>query len=205
MKRFNIIALLLLALATLTAAAAEPSAADILASLHSKMSAAPSLKADFTINSSAEPVVGTAYMNKSRFKVDTPQLAVWYDGHTQWTFVKSSSEVNITEPEAEELASVNPFAVVGNYQSHYTARRLPDDRSARRVELKPKAAGTGIDAIVLAVSKTTGWPTSIRIVFDDNRQINLSVNQISTVKEMTPAEFTYNPQLFPAAEIIDLR
>lgn len=208
MKKIFCLGLLLLSLMTVTTidmSAATKSAADILSALQSKMSSAPSLKADFTISSGSSPVAGTALLSGNRFKLDTPHLVVWYNGQTQWTMLKSSSEVNITEPTADELAVSNPFAVISNYDKHYSTRRLPDEDGNYRLELKPINASTGIDAIILTINKSTDMPTAVRIILSDNRQVVLTVNSIAKGASKSKADFNYNPQLYPAAEIIDLR
>ena len=48
------------------------------------------------------------------------QASVWFDGKTQWTYVKGNDEVNVSNPTESELASINPYHFIYMYQNGYT-------------------------------------------------------------------------------------
>ena len=93
------------------ACAASHDAAAILARMKAKINASPSLEAVFTINGGEGPVEGNAVIAGSKYTMQTPQLKVWFDGRTQWTYLLNTGEVSITEPDASEQMASNPFAI----------------------------------------------------------------------------------------------
>lgn len=107
MKRIS--AIVTFCLIGIAAFAAVNAAETLLSKVKAKFSASPSIEATFTINGGDGPVQGSATMAADRYFMTTPVLTVWYDGRTQWTFLKSSGEVSITEPTVEELMASNPF------------------------------------------------------------------------------------------------
>ena len=46
-------------------------------------------------------------------------MKTWFDGHTQWSYVASADEVNVSEPTQEELQTLNPYAWLSLYKQGY--------------------------------------------------------------------------------------
>ena len=118
------IALLIAVFALGLSAYAEESASTIMQRCADKFKATPALTARFAIANTAKPVSGTFTMSRSRFRLSTPPMSIWYDGKTQWTYIADNKEVNISEPTREELMESNPFEVItqaqecGGHQRH---------------------------------------------------------------------------------------
>lgn len=203
MKRISTLCLTLLT--AIIAFAATPTAESILGSMRKSMLAKPAVEAKFTINGGQGPVQGTICIEGAKFAMATPQLKVWYDGKTQWTYLASTGEVSITEPTADELAASNPFAILSGYETRYKARKLTDSNGRRRVELQPRAKDTGFEKIIVIADTAGKWPQAINIYFDDGRQISLVIDHITGAARQPDRIFRYDPKLQPASEIIDLR
>lgn len=197
-------ALLLAALLTAVAAMAQ-SAAELMRGVSAKLSQAPSVEVQFTINGTDGPMEGSAVLSGAYFTLTTPVLRVWFDGHTQWTMLSSTQEVSITEPTADEVMESNPFAILRDYASRYSVRRLPDVAGRKRVELKPlQTTDTEIERAVIIIG-ADGWPVGAEVHFEGNRMLGAAVDHISAGAAKPQSAFRYNPALYPAAEIIDLR
>ena len=55
------------------------------------------------------------------FKITTDEMITWYNGHTQWSMMPGSGEVNMTVPTEEEKQAVNPYAFIQLYKHGYKA------------------------------------------------------------------------------------
>lgn len=180
---------------------AATTASDILDAMRTKFASAKAVEVKFTMGE----VQGEATLSGASFMFRTPQMSVWYDGQTQWAYLQSSGEVNITEPTPDEVSASNPFAILNSYHKSYKARRLADSGGCYQVELTPLSRGSIIARIVVSCSIKTKWPASISITFDDSRRIDLKVDSIKAVPAVPVSVFRYDAKRFPASEIIDLR
>lgn len=203
MKRLFIIALSVMLAATLYAA--SPTASSILSGIRKSMLAKPAMEAKFTINGGQGPVQGSITMSGAQFTMTTPQLKVWYDGRTQWTYLASTGEVSITEPTAEELAASNPFVILSSVDRSYDARRLSDVNGCHRVQLTPKDKNSDMQKIVIVTDNTGKQPRAVTVTFSDGRQITLVIDHITGIAKPSERVFRYDEKLQPASEIIDLR
>ena len=64
--------------------------------------------ANFSISGKYGASSGTISIKGNKFNARTPQAIIWYDGKTQWTYMKNSQEVNISTPTEAQQQSMNP-------------------------------------------------------------------------------------------------
>ena len=198
------LSILFLSLAAVMACAVE-SADAILRNAADKLAAAGSVEVRFTVNGGEGPIAGTATIEGARFVFDTPVIEVWFDGTTQWTLLKGSDEVSITEPTSDELMESNPFAILTNYSGTYRARRLPDINGHRRVQLTPhRASDTDITGAVIHIG-ADGWPAAAEVNFNGNRSISATVQSVTAGSSHPVAFYRFNPAAHPGTSTIDLR
>ncbi len=198
------ISVIILFLSSLSVFGAE-SAASLLDKVRAKFSSSPSVEALFTVKGADKPLQGSAVMAGSSYALTTPQLLVWFDGKTQWAYMKTSREVNVSEPDADEIMEANPFAILTSHSSYYSPLRLQDKGGLWRVRLTPRDKNSQINEIVISINPSTSWPENVSISFSDDRKIDLHIDKISVGKAVKPSAFRYDPSLYPASEIIDLR
>ncbi|MCM1021867.1 MAG: hypothetical protein NC343_06315 [Muribaculum sp.] len=143
-----------------------------------------------------------------KFKINSRQLAVWYDGRTQWTYLAQNKEVSITEPSPEELAEINPLLILGTLQSHYNARYLSNKGDYPIIELTPKAGAESVLPIcklIIKYKKNDYSPVSLRVEFDAGNTLDVNINSITRGINYPHSTFVFNKEQFPSAEIVDLR
>lgn len=197
--------LLLIFLALLPGIAEADSDTPFLDKAVDKIKNSPSLTADFTVSSGGNTANGTITMSKSRFALVSPQGSIWYDGKTLWNHLHSSNEVNISEPTPDELQEINPFAFLNSVKANFNCRTLKSNQPGTTViEMKAKKNGSSISKAVVTFNTSTLLPSKINLTIDGRNAV-VNVKSIKTGKTIPSSSFRFNPDLFPTAEIIDLR
>ena len=62
---------------------------------------------------------GTISVKGVKFVATTPQTTVWFNGTTQWSYMKSTDEVNVSTPTEAQRLSMNPYALMTLYRQGY--------------------------------------------------------------------------------------
>ena len=115
-----------------------------------------------------------------KFYAHTAQAIVWYDGKTQWTYMKKTNEVNISTPTSAQQISMNPYTFINMYRSGYNLTMktiLINKNSYQPVQIK--------------MHQKDGWMT-----------INITNFKTKSIPNST---FIFRAKDYPTAEIIDLR
>lgn len=170
------------------------------------------LSAHFTLtlsNALNEPVdkqTGTIKLAGNKFYWKTPAMTVWYNGQLQWAYVASTQEVNLTEPTAAEVASINPYILINTYKQNFTVKALKSKNSQLRVaELTPKKKGTNIDRVVITVNASSWTPQSFQIYYSDRTHSTIVLSKYTVGQNFPDATFVFDKKQYPNAEVIDLR
>lgn len=185
---------------------AAETAASVLRKCAAKIDAQTSVVASFVISGQDGPVNGEITLAKAAFAMSTPQIKVWYDGRTQWTYLSASGEVSITEPTAAELMESNPFTIFTNFESHYKTRLVKAPAGSKAVELTPlSGSALGIRRAVVTINSATGYPAAVSVTFTNGQEIKAQISKIAPGKKLPASYFRFDNKKYPAAEIIDLR
>lgn len=197
----NIILIVTLILSTFSAYAIT--ANEILAHAANKYTTSKSISASFNIIDNGSNA-GKITIAGDKFVIETPQLSTWFDGKTQWSYAPSANEVNITEPSAEELQQINPFAIIGSFRNDYVAKLL-DKNNGYQILLTPKKSNQAINNIIITFNSTTYLPSLIIITTKNNTKATIKVKSISIGNTLPASKFTFNASKYPGVEFIDLR
>lgn len=143
---------------------------------------------------------GTISIKGRKFHADTKEAKVWFDGKTQWTYVKQNDEVNVNTPTAAELQAINPYNFIYMYKQGYTATMT---KNGQNFVVTLKAKGKSIQEMVITISQKSYVPSQIRML--QNKQwTTIHVNGFKQAN-LAESTFRFNPKQYPNAEIIDLR
>lgn len=171
-----------------------------------KFQQAKSITADFTISGNGSTSAGNIIISGDRFKIKMNEISIWYDGRTQWTYSQPVNEISITEPTPDELQQVNPFAIISAFRKNYYATTLNNGNNTATLQLTPLSSqGEAISKVILTLNKSTLFTTQIVLTLDNGESITIKVNSVKIGNTLPLSTFTYNNQLYPNAEIIDLR
>ena len=199
MKRISILSVILL----LSAGTMAQSARSILDKAAATISNPGGVKAHFQmISKQMGNTCGEIAVKGSKFQATTPGATIWFDGKTQWTYMKDNEEVNVSNPTEAELQSINPYNFINIYKKGFmlTSKTVGN---FYEVHLLPTSKKRNIEEMYIIVDQKTYHPTHVKMC----RKGKWSVILISQLKATTLSDdiFQFNAKDFPKAEIIDLR
>ena len=145
---------------------------------------------------------GNISVKGNKFHASTADALIWFDGKTQWTYMKGNEEVNVSNPTEAELQAINPYNFINIYKSGFSLSSKVVSNDYYEVHLTPTKK-RNIEEMYIIVDKKTYHPTHVKM----RRKGKWSVILISQLKtaSLSDAEFQFNAKDFPKAEIIDLR
>ena len=112
------------------------------------------VKADFKMTGSMGSTSGTIIIKGKKFHATTPQASIWFDGKTQWTYVKDNDEVNIVNPTEAQLQTINPYNFLNLYKKGYDAT-LNSNGNSHVVHLTASSASNKIKELFITIDKKT--------------------------------------------------
>ena len=185
--------------------AAAPSAAEVVRKASAKLKSLPGLQADFSIRHNAGVMDGSILLSGNRFVVVTPEVSTWFDGKTQWAYSSAIGEVNVSEPTAEELAQINPLAIISSVQTGYDCRRLASPQGTDRLEFTPRKGDSDYQKIVITLDSATLLPKAFDITTSDRNVMKITLGSVKECTRPADDRFRFSPALYPGVEIVDLR
>ena len=185
--------------------AVAQTATEVLDKTAEKFKAAKGVKATFTMNAGAGDTNGTIRIQGEKFTIDLAgEYVVWFDGKNMWSYLKDNDEVNVTNPNDEDLAKMNPYAFVNLYKKGYEVKMGHSTAKYYEVILKAKDKTKSLQNATLHINKVNYQP--IFIDLSSPKTFNkIKINSYQTNLNFEPSVFTFNPKKYPSAEVIDLR
>ena len=201
MKRTYLLALALFLSASLFAQK-DKQAREILDRTASALQQAGGIRASFEGTGN-----GVLLLKGNQFYLKSGGIQSWFDGKTQWSYLESSEEVNVSNPTPEELQSINPYALLSIYKNGYNYKyagtKSRNGKQGFEVILIPEKK-QNITSITLFVSQTY-QPLYIKIEQSDKSANEIVVTSYQTNQPLDNATFKFDKKKFPNAEVIDLR
>lgn len=143
---------------------------------------------------------GTIAIKGNKFCATTPSATMWYDGKTQWTFMRQNNEVNVTTPSADKQQMMNPYTFLSLYKSGYALSQKTQGKT-RQVHMK--ATGKQKIREIYITINAQNYPTQVRL----NQGKGWTTIVISNFRsrKLPDAMFRFNSKDYPKAEVVDLR
>ena len=177
------------------------SAKEVLDKTASIVAAKSGAKASFSIKGDQMNASGSIAIKGRKFQATTPQATIWFDGKTQWTYLKKNEEVNVANPSEAELAAINPYNFIYMYKKGYSYS-MEKKNGSFIVHLTANAK-RGIQEMFITINQKSYIPSQIRM----RQQKGWTTINISgfTQSKLSDGMFRFNSKDFPNAEVIDLR
>ena len=200
MKRLSIICMLLVLTVSISAQNATH-ARKILDKTASIIGRKGGAVANFSISGKYGNSSGTIAIKGNKFNAKTPQAIVWYDGKTQWTYMKKNQEVNVSTPTEAQQQSMNPYKFISIYKNGFKLG-MKNVSEGWQIHLYATNQKRTIKEMYIVVGKNY-LPKTIRMR-QSNGWTTIKVTNFKA-KNLADTMFRFNAKDFPNAEVIDLR
>ena len=166
------------------------------------ISAKGGAQASFTIKGENMNTSGTIAIKGKKFHATTPQATIWFDGKTQWTYLKKNDEVNVSTPTEAQLQAINPYNFIYLYKQGYSYT-MAKKGASYEVHLTATDKKKPIQEMYITVGQKSYIPSQVRM----KQQKGWTTIDIRGFKAATLSDgiFRFNSKDFPTAEVIDLR
>lgn len=145
---------------------------------------------------------GEIAIKGKKFHATTPDATIWFDGKTQWTYMKGNDEVNISNPTEAQLQAINPYNFINIYKKGYKLSSKKVENSYE-VHLIPTDKSRKIQEMYIIVDSSSYRPTHVKMKQKD-KWSTIIISQLTSAS-LSDNLFQFNSKDFPKAEIIDLR
>ncbi len=144
---------------------------------------------------------GTIAIKGNKFNARTQQAIVWFDGKTQWTYMKSSQEVNISTPTEAQQQSMNPYKFINIYKNGFKLG-MKNVSGGWQIHLYATNQKRTIKEMYITIGRNY-LPQTIKMR-QSNGWTTIKVSNFKA-KKLSDATFRFNSKDFPNAEVVDLR
>lgn len=150
---------------------------------------------------------GTLLLKGKKFQLSTSDVTTWFDGQTQWSYLKQNEEVNISTPTPEELRAINPYTWLSLYKQgfnyRYSGVKTQNGKQGNEIVLTPQTK-QDIQSITLLISSDYE-PIYIGILSAEGQKQEFIVRSYQTRLQLGDETFRFEKKKYPEAEIIDMR
>ena len=105
---------------------------------------------------------GTITIKGNKFNARTPEAIVWYNGKTQWTYMKKTNEVNVSNPTQAKQMSMNPYTFIHIYKTGYKST-LKTVGSNYQVHLVANNQKRSVAEMYITINKNTHVPSQVKM------------------------------------------
>lgn len=198
-----------------TAALNDPVAARILSATAVQVKNRKSIRADFDLTiedrklQSKNTYSGKLFMKQSKYRVETADNQVIFDGKTMWTHSPNSAEVVITEPgSAENDFLSNPAQFFSSYTENFKFRYVREinlnKKQFHEIDLYPKNLAQPYIRIKLFIPVTGELPEIITMTGKDGIDHSIQLRYLPG-DDLPDAFFIFDKSKVGKVEVIDMR
>ena len=188
--------------ALLATSSFDQSAKSVLDKAAATVTAASGVRANFSMTTTTGGTNGTIAIKGKKFYATTPQAKVWFDGKTQWTYLKNNDEVNVSNPTEAQLQAINPYNFINLYKRGYTYT-MNTAGTDYVIHLTANSGERKIKELFISVNKKNYQPTQVKML-QGKKWTTFNITSIKK-ENIADSQFRFNSKDFPKAEIIDLR
>ncbi|MBQ7421663.1 MAG: hypothetical protein IJV27_05960 [Prevotella sp.] len=144
---------------------------------------------------------GIIAIKGKKFYANTAEAKVWFDGKTQWAYLKSTDEVSISTPTQAEQMAMNPYTFINIYKTGFKMN-MKTISGNYEIHLIAQNKKRTIQEMYITIGKDY-LPKSVKMR-QGTSWTNIFISKF-LAKDQNDSIFKFNSKDCPNAEIIDLR
>ena len=152
---------------------------------------------------------GTAFIKGDKFRLETNQMDVWFDGSTQWVLMKEVNEVNISSPTQDEITAVSPLALLGIYRHGYIltapVSKTIHSRQVQLIRMVPAVGNMEYKEVEAAIDQKSHTLVQVTLTMQNGSKQRIDISDYNANHNFADGEFRFDKNSHPNVEIIDLR
>jgi len=162
------------------------------------------------INNVNQSFEGQMFLKGTKYFFETPEQAVYFDGKTQWIHKKPYEEVDITEPNQQEIRASNPISIFDLYKADYDYKYLGEKtdvqkRKVHEISLLPKDKKEEIKQVILQINPNDFMPFFFHLTFKNGLEFRIFINKYQTKLTLPDSQFFFDKSKYPNVYVNDLR
>lgn len=158
--------------------------------------------ANFVADMDNSKLWGNIAIRGDMFKITSAEAITWYDGKTQWTYMRGTDEVSITNPDDDQQQQINPYHFINLYKKGYQSS-VAKKGGKFVVTLKRTSGSSDITDAVIDIDAKTYYPLFIKVK-TSGKWTSFKISGAKKVNYNT-SHFRFPKKSYKTAEIIDLR
>ena len=169
-----------------------------------KIAETKGISINFILSQEGGETAGTLDMQHEKFVLHLSDMTVWFDGTTQWTYIESAQEVNISTPEAEELEQTSPLLLLQSYKKDFICQSTEKNGDIYTAVLRPKEPAN-IQTVTITWDAKKNEITRLSVSQEGGASIEITLQSYEMGKNFSSDHFVFDKNKYPNTEIIDLR
>lgn len=156
----------------------------------------------------SEKKIGKLKLKSNRFFLSMESLDLFFDGKTQWTFMKDLNEVSISEPTKEEMLQLNPMLMINEFGKTHNVQFDADSEKDKQnflFNLFPKEKTFDHFKVAIVVQKDTKQVKKISIRYKNGTSTTFVSSNFNSAAKLIDSDFVFDDKKYPNVEINDLR
>lgn len=152
---------------------------------------------------------GVLRNKKDKFVLDTEYAVMTYDGKDMYVYSPATEEITISAPERNEVENMDPMAVLDIYKSNY---KIPPAETVRTkqgqcysIDLFPEDIKSDVMKLNICIAVKDKSIKSVSTHTKNGVVNTIELKSIETDKDFPDEMFSFNPEGYPNAMVIDLR
>lgn len=207
MKRFLSIFFIIALFAVCSVAhAATPDAAQIMQKSASALLKSGGVTASYTLKAGGASETGSISVKGKKFAIASQTVRYGMTVPHCGLLTLTEKEVTLTAPTAADVASVNPYLLVSNYKTEYTARLVKGTvKGTYNIQLTPKNRQNYVKSATLCIRASNYMPVRMDVTDRNGNKTVIVISNVKTGVKLSDSVFRFTPKNHPGVKLIDLR